>query len=331
MIVSVLTRRSSLAHDGIATFNELVDAQQNVYNVGWDLAVLLAALGLTLADGDPVTMKLSIGCDATERTSVAPLLTGSEPGLDGHNKFEADASLTRNDFFTHDGDNFRFNGTLFGYMDTTSASDFNREHLSLYRKQRWTQSQAENENFYHGPLSLLLYGAASFLYELMPGGPAYNPDLPTISSFFGATRSADGGWEFNGQEKIPDAWTNRLVPYSIPLVAEEIFAMYSENPVQFGGNTGPGQFTGISAQGISGGDLTLSNPQDVTCFLYQLATERIPSSLNGIITPTVDALSLAASKLNPIFENLGCPIPLTKREAAAEWEGKVMAREAERA
>lgn len=75
-----------LAHDGIVTYNELVDAQQNVYNVGYDLANLLAILGLTLTDGDLVTEKLSIGCDATSRTSVSPALTGSEPGLDGHSK-----------------------------------------------------------------------------------------------------------------------------------------------------------------------------------------------------------------------------------------------------
>lgn len=80
------------------TFNELVNAQQNVYNVGYDLSLLLAFLGLQ-ADGDLVTQKLSLGCDATTRTSFAPLLTGSQPGLAGHNKFEADTSLTRNDFF----------------------------------------------------------------------------------------------------------------------------------------------------------------------------------------------------------------------------------------
>jgi hypothetical protein len=97
-----------LAHDGIVTFDELVDAQQNVYNVGYDLAVLLAALGLTLTDGDIVTEKLSIGCDATSRTSFNPTLTGSEPGLDGHNKFEADTSLTRNDYFLANGDDYTF-------------------------------------------------------------------------------------------------------------------------------------------------------------------------------------------------------------------------------
>ena len=100
-----------------------VDAQQNLYNVGYDLANLLAVLGLTLTDGDIVTEKLSIGCDATTRTSFSPALTGSEPGLDGHNKFEADTSLTRDDYFLGDGDNFSFNGTLFGSKS---------EILSLY-------------------------------------------------------------------------------------------------------------------------------------------------------------------------------------------------------
>ena len=130
-----------LAHDGITTFTELVDAQQNVYNVGYDLANLLATLGLTLTDGDIVTQKLSIGCDATTRTSFNPLLTGSEPGLDGHNKFEADSSLTRNDFFTHGGDNFSFNRTLFDMMTQTTGGNFNREGLSKYRLQRYEQSR----------------------------------------------------------------------------------------------------------------------------------------------------------------------------------------------
>ena len=72
-----------LSRDGITTFNELVDAQQNLYNVGYDLAQFLASAGLQTADGDIVTNKLSIGCDATSRTSFSPALTGSEPGLDG--------------------------------------------------------------------------------------------------------------------------------------------------------------------------------------------------------------------------------------------------------
>ena len=111
-----------LARDGITTFNELVDAQQNLYNVGYDLATLLAALGLTLTDGDVVTEKLSIGCDATSRTSFNPTLTGHEPGLDGHNKFEADTSLTRDDYFLGDGDNYSFSKSLANPLHKTSLT-----------------------------------------------------------------------------------------------------------------------------------------------------------------------------------------------------------------
>jgi len=303
-----------LAHDGVVTFNELVDAQQNIYNVGYDLAVLLALLGLTLTDGDIVTQKLSIGCDATSRTSYSPLLTGSEPGLDGHNKFEADTSLTRNDFFTAGGDNFNMNGTLFTMMTETTGGNYNLENLALYRYQRYQQSLQENSNFYFGPFSLLLFGAASFLYELMPSGThGYAPDIETISSFFGAEDNGDGTYSFNGKEQIPPNWTNRVEPYTDIDVGAQIIEMYALHPVMFGGNTADGTFDAINFGNIKDGQLPVDvEPTVVACLLYQLATERVPSSLNSILTPTVNTLSFVLTKLSGTnFANLGCPQPLT--------------------
>jgi hypothetical protein len=137
-----------LSHDGVVTFNELVDAQQNVYNVGYDLAVLLATLGV-VADGDVATGKLSIGCDATSRTALLPLL-GRQPGLNGHNKFEGDTSLTRTDYFLANGDNYSFNGTLFAAMktvaDRVSGGNFDRNTLATYRSQRYDESVQQNPN-----------------------------------------------------------------------------------------------------------------------------------------------------------------------------------------
>lgn len=131
-----------LSHDGITNFVELVDAQQNLYNVNYDLAVLLAVLGIQ-ADGDIATTKLSIGCDATSRTALLPLL-GNQPGLNGHNKFEADTSLTRNDYFLANGDNYSFNGTLFAemksYADRVSGGNFDRNSIAAYRSQRYDES-----------------------------------------------------------------------------------------------------------------------------------------------------------------------------------------------
>lgn len=122
----------------------MVDAIQNVYNVGYDLANFLAVLSIFVADGDLVTKKLSIGCDATNRTSFNTLLSPSEPGLDGHNKFEADTSLTRDDYFLGGGDDFSFNGTLFGTMVESTGGLFDLNGLGKFRFERYQQSRADN-------------------------------------------------------------------------------------------------------------------------------------------------------------------------------------------
>ena len=44
----------------------------------------LATLGVGL-DGDAITGKMSLGCDATSRTSATGDVLGDELGLDGHN------------------------------------------------------------------------------------------------------------------------------------------------------------------------------------------------------------------------------------------------------
>ena len=56
-------------------------------------------------------MKLPIGCDANSRTSSGNPLS-DELGLDGHNHFEADASLTRDDYFLGNGDDYTWNSTV---------------------------------------------------------------------------------------------------------------------------------------------------------------------------------------------------------------------------
>lgn len=96
-------------------------------------------------------------------------------------------------------------------MQETCQGDFSRSNLALYRYQRYQQSLQDNPDFYFGPLIVLLYGAATFLYELMASGTRnYAPDLETISSFFGAQQNADGSWSYNGNERIPANWTSKL-------------------------------------------------------------------------------------------------------------------------
>jgi len=84
--------------------------------------------------------------------------------------------------------------------------------LAMYRQARWNESQAENEHFFFGPGSLLLFGAASFLYELFPGAGG-SPDLATITSF-GAEKQGDE-WVYVG-ERIPDGWRSILPQPPLP-------------------------------------------------------------------------------------------------------------------
>ena len=183
-------------------------------------------------------------------------------------------------------------------MTKTTGANYSLPQLALYRYQRYHQSIAENSNFYFGPLSLLLYGAASFLYELMPSGTrGYAADYYTISSFFGAKKNKAGTYSFTGQEKIPANWTNRItrefcscqtsdiclshlltlpLAYSNMDVTQQILDMYLLYPVLFGGNTGNGQFDVITTSNgmITNGTLTATSPSDLLCLIYQLTTER---------------------------------------------------------
>ncbi|KAH9881315.1 hypothetical protein IAQ61_000038 [Plenodomus lingam] len=304
-----------LAHDGVVTFTELVDAQQNVYNVGYDLAVLLAVLGIE-AGGDVVTGKLSIGCDATSRTALLPIL-GRQPGLNTRLKFEADSSLTRDDYFLNNGDNYSFNGTLFASMksvaDRVSGGKFDLNALAAYRSQRYDESVATNDNFFFGPFSVLLYGAASFLYELFPSyGPEGVADLATMKSFFGAVEdlSAPGGWR-HVAEQIPSNWFNRRSPYSHVNVTTQTLAMYAQYPKLFGGNVGKKNFNALpGAIGIlADGKLpTEATESDLLCLLYQLGTGVVPASLSTVTDITGSLLNFGVAKLNPVFRNVGCAL-----------------------
>jgi hypothetical protein len=105
-----------ISRDGLTTLDELIAAQQNLWNVSdrdflhrskcahrdlpqfnYDLAFVFATLGVAFS-GDIHTGKLSIGAEATWLTSAHNASSTPQGGLNAHNLIEADASLTRNDY-----------------------------------------------------------------------------------------------------------------------------------------------------------------------------------------------------------------------------------------
>lgn len=146
--MNMFANHGFIARDGVTSLEEVVDASQNVFNMAWDLANVIALVALVLGDGDVISRKFSIGCDATSRTAAVPLIAGSQPGLNGHNNFEADASMGRNDYYLNEGDNYSLNGTKFGMMVEATEGMFNISGLSRYRYQRWHQSVRLSKHIY---------------------------------------------------------------------------------------------------------------------------------------------------------------------------------------
>jgi hypothetical protein len=228
-------------------------------------------------------------------------------------KFEADTSLTRNDYYlSATGDNYNFNGTLFANMVSTTGGNFDRAGMALYRYQRYQQSLTENGQFYFGPITILLYGAASFLYELFPSfGNAGSPDLAVISSFFGVESDGNGGYT-HIPEQIPPNWFNRASPYTLSLSTVEILAQYLAYPVLFGGNVGTNNFDALGSFGlITNGQIpSTTTSAELICLLYQLVTSNTPSSLSTVITLPATVLTWVLLQLNAanVFGSTGCSL-----------------------
>ncbi|KZT57526.1 Cloroperoxidase [Calocera cornea HHB12733] len=310
--LNAMANHGFISRDGVTDFNELVAGQQNMYNVGWDLAVVLAVLGIVF-DGDIITSKLSIGGDATAETAFLGGLLGREGGLNSHNKFEVDASLSRNDYYLANGDNYSFNATLFALMTETVGltSRFDFKGMGVYKGIRYQQSLETNPEFYYGPKQLIFYGAASFLYELFPSSADGNtPNLANVAPFFGAVPSSTSPGTFTFQpERAPPGWYNRKTPYSLVDVVVQLNLLYLENPVLFGGNTGLNNFDalGTITSLITGGKYTPPpTPQELLCLVYQLVTDNDPDSLDNILDLPLDVLSFVIDKLDPVLGGLGC-------------------------
>ena len=240
-------------------------------------------------------------------------------------KFEADTSLSRSDYFLSQPDDFTFNSTLFAMMTKTTGANYNLPNMVTFMGQRYDQSKADNPNFYFGPKVVLLYGAASFLFRLFPNfenGDTAPANLQNIGPFFGAVQTntgiTDPKFKFSGGERFPDEWHNRLTPLTLANVADDFITMYGMHPELLGGNVGKNNFDalGTLGNGVSGVKNSLftgATQNDIICLFYQIATDDVPSSLTtGLGSLPASVVKFAASHLNtlPVFINAGCPLKL---------------------
>lgn len=199
--------------------------------------------------------------------------------------------------------------------DVINSYSYNQSVLAQHQFNRYQDSKAKNPNFYFGPKAILLYGAASFVYQLFPShGPAGAPAFIDIGAFYGTTNpDANGNVVFNNTEHVPinptggPGWFSRTDAYNISALLLQFVDLYTAHPVLFGGNDGDGNFDALNFSTIVNGKPSL-DPQDLLCLLYQLATDNVPDSLSGTLTLPSEVLSFILGKLNPVFANSGCTL-----------------------
>jgi hypothetical protein len=275
---------------------------QNVYNLDFEFSQIFNLVGLA-TDGNPATGELSIGG-----------LTSDQDGLNSHNTFEGDTSLTRSDhdisniYGLANGDDYSFVGPLFKEMTDTVAStssvsnplyDFNG--FAKYKGIRYDESRRDNPNFYFGPKQLLLYAAACLVTKAFPSqSNGLQPIYSTTASIFGAQLNSAGGYDFVN-EKFPPGWTNRLLPLSFQETFVCAFNMYKANPRPFGASSNGTFVPNTDFQNRVDATTTVSG---ILCLFYDVLTDNTP----GSVTLPTNALKYLLSGLNPLFGPFGCSL-----------------------
>ncbi|KAI5198107.1 hypothetical protein E4T38_07712 [Aureobasidium subglaciale] len=305
--LNMAANHNFISHDGLTNFVELVDFAQNVFNWGWDLATFVATFGIVM-DGDPFTSQLSIGCGGGMQIP--------NTGLNAHNKFETDSSMTRNDYFTSPtGDAYSVNATIFGYMNDYCDGDFTLGCMGPYMGSRYNNSKETNPNFFFGPLGLFAFGTATLPQESFASyGNAGTPSVDTIQYFWAVNRSASGSstWIANpGHETIPPNWCNRPTALSFAEIFGETSQLYAEAGYPaFGGNVGKTDaFVGLTfeAGGIENGILKDPSAEGIACLFQQVLMDTVPQSLSIVLTQDPIASAFAKTNLAGIFKSFGCP------------------------
>ncbi|TID13993.1 aromatic peroxygenase [Venturia nashicola] len=184
--LNALANHNYIPHNGIASFQQLVDAQQAVFSVGNDIRHLLSAYGIAMSGSGDINL-MSIGGPPSEdlapltvQLKHKPLGLGSE-----HVAFESDASPTRGDLYTRNStkdveqvilENF---AQLYEKQDgeCPGSANYDNTVMGLHRVERVKDSIARNSDFFLSAFGAIANGAAHhFIFELMANHTAENPD-----------------------------------------------------------------------------------------------------------------------------------------------------------
>ncbi|KAF8801693.1 Cloroperoxidase [Phlegmacium glaucopus] len=230
--LNTLASHGWLPRNGIATPAQIVNAVQEGFNMDNDFAVFVTYAAF-LVDGNLVTNLVSIG-GKSPQTGPDPPQPAIVGGLDTHQVFEGDASMTRGDAFF--GDNHSFNETQFDEFSSFSqlfgGGNYNQLVAAEFRWKRIQESIATNPNFsFVSPRYYTAYAESALPYLFFVDGRVSDGQLDLTSA---------RGF-FQNSQMPPDFFrANR--PIGFVELAINILAMFILHPIEPGNNEGVGNY-----------------------------------------------------------------------------------------
>ncbi|CAD6965379.1 unnamed protein product [Tilletia laevis] len=338
--LNVLSNHGYFNRDGTVGLTQAIEVVSQVYGISPELGGVLSAYAVvftgnildgTWSIGGPFQSKELLG-------SVTNLLAGEPEGINSHNVYEGDASVSRVDYYANNGDDYTSQPAFFKQLvdiagpHKAGEDAYTREVLAKHRTLRFNHSISTNPYFFFSAFGGLVVTTAAhdFIVNFMSNntddGTGHNRqylDDANLFPFFSYQRLANGTLKYTpGHERFPKNWLRRPIdaPFGLADVVTNLVRSGLEDPrlLSVGGNTGNvNSFAGVQVSDITGGALNLANlleNKDATaCYLYQASVQQvIPTQLKFIYKDLTYALSIVddligrphkalASKYDPCF------------------------------
>ncbi|KAH7341355.1 Chloroperoxidase [Rhizoctonia solani] len=299
--LNAMANHGYINHTGITTFAEATFASNKIYGLGLDAGGIFSAMGVAYG-GDLKNLVFSIGGD--------PSL-----GLSGtHNKMEGDASCTRKDAYTNNGDastlSLEYFKHLYDLVPENKYAHFDMQVMVQHRA--WTRERciSTNPHCFFGPVPVTFVSTLAHLLlpQLVSNHSAEHPegilDHNMLKQFYGVIGDSRSLAYTPGHERIPENWYRRANDYTVADVMQDFAKVVPAHPdfLSIGGNTGKvDSFVGVNPGNITGGVYNTQNlfkENNLACFVYQamqITATNIPESI------------LFSEILSPSVSSLGCP------------------------
>ncbi|KAJ7239836.1 Chloroperoxidase [Mycena rebaudengoi] len=219
--MNTLANHGYISRNGITSFEEIIHATGEAFNIDRDTASGMAALNF-LTRGNPFVNKISIGGVSPFVPPLPFKIDGPKTqGIQKHGRVEGDASITRSDVFI--GNNRNFNQTLFD-MELQQlakfgddgpdgpATVFNLQTLIEIKRQNFESDQALDPAFALPQRRLNgAYRELSFLMTVFANGTTKLATKRIIGSFF-------------MNQTFPENWFRAAAPVSASPIPGQLSA-----------------------------------------------------------------------------------------------------------